>query len=789
VSFGIIIIVKFKDDKMKNQIRVSIRNLIEFVLRSGDIDNSFMSMSRALEGTKAHQKVQKSYGPEYKKEVTLKHSINYDDFLIQLEGRADGIFESPEEVIIDEIKSTTKDLEDIEEDYNELHWAQGKAYGYIYCYQNNLYSITVQLTYFHIETEEIKTFQRKFTFKELEEFFLPIVDEYIKWARTTFYWGEIREKSIKKLDFPFESYRKGQRELAVAVYKTIEEGKKLFVQAPTGIGKTISTLFPSIKSMGEGLTSKIFYLTAKTITREVPIASMDLMKTKGLRAKTLVVTAKEKICLNDAVKCNPRDCKFAKGHYDRVNDAIMDMFENEDLVTREEVISYAFKHNVCPFEFTLDFSLWADVIICDYNYVFDPQVYLKRFFENPKEDYVFLIDEAHNLVDRSREMFSAEINKSSLLDISNIFKESHPNIYKAINKVNSIINKVKRDLNIDGEYYQREEIIDLYYPIKRLITNLEPWLVEEKNHEEYERVLDLYFNLMTFIKISDLYDDHYVTYIREEAKDIIIKLFCVDSSYLLKEALLRGRSSIFFSATLTPMDYHMDLLGGDKNDYNILLSSPFPRENLCLLVAANISTRYKDRERTYEDVVKYIESFISAKKGNYLIFFPSYAYMKKIHELLLGRNKDLNIIVQESNMTEVEREEFLQNFEEDNIIGLAVMGGIFSEGIDLVGDKLIGAVIVGVGLPQICFERDIIKDYFQHHLGEGFEYAYVYPGINKVLQAAGRVIRSPQDKGAVLLIDDRYGTPKYKSLFPKEWKGYINIWNVGQMVAELEKFW
>ena len=541
--------------------------------------------------------------------------------------------------------------------------------------------------------------------------------------------------------------------------------------------------------MGEGLTSKIFYLTAKTITREVPIASMDLMKTKGLRAKTLVVTAKEKICLNDAVKCNPRDCKFAKGHYDRVNDAIMDMFENEDLVTREEVISYAFKHNVCPFEFTLDFSLWADVIICDYNYVFDPQVYLKRFFENPKEDYVFLIDEAHNLVDRSREMFSAEINKSSLLDISNIFKESHPNIYKAINKVNSIINKVKRDLNIDGEYYQREEIIDLYYPIKRLITNLEPWLVEEKNHEEYERVLDLYFNLMTFIKISDLYDDHYVTYIREEAKDIIIKLFCVDSSYLLKEALLRGRSSIFFSATLTPMDYHMDLLGGDKNDYNILLSSPFPRESLCLLVAANISTRYKDRERTYEDVVKYIESFISAKKGNYLIFSPSYAYMKKIHELLLGRNKDLNIIVQESNMTEVEREEFLQNFEEDNIIGLAVMGGIFSEGIDLVGDKLIGAVIVGVGLPQICFERDIIKDYFQHHLGEGFEYAYVYPGINKVLQAAGRVIRSPQDKGAVLLIDDRYGTPKYKSLFPKEWKGYINIWNVGQMVAELEKFW
>jgi len=789
VSFDIIVIVKFKDDKMKNQIRVSIRNLIELILRTGDIDNSFMSMSRALEGTKAHQKVQKSYGPEYTKEVTLKHSISYDDFLIQLEGRVDGIFESPDEIIIDEIKSTTKDLEDIEEDYNELHWAQAKAYGYIYCHDKNLESIIIQLTYFHIETEEMKIFKREYSFKELEDFFLPIVDKYIEWARITFYWGEIREESIKELNFPFPTYRKGQRELAVAVYKTIEEGKKLFAQAPTGIGKTMSTLFPSIKSMGEGLTSKIFYLTAKTITREVPIASVDLMKSLGLRAKTLVITAKEKICLNDEVKCNPRDCKFAKGHYDRVNNAIMDMFENEDLITREVVLSYARKHNVCPFEFTLDFSLWADIVICDYNYVFDPQVYLKRFFENPKENYVFLIDEAHNLVDRSREMFSAEINKRGFLDIRDIFKEEYPNIYKAINRVNSIINKLKKDLNIDGEYYQKEEIIDFYYPIKKLITNLEPWLIEEKKHEDYEKVLELYFNLLTFLKISDLYDDHYVTYIKEEYNDIIVKLYCVDSSYLLKEALLRGRSSIFFSATLTPLDYHIDLLGGDKKDYDIRLNSPFPRENLCLLLANNISTRYKDRERTYLDIVKYIEAFISAKKGNYFIFFPSYVYMKNIYDLILERNDDLNIIIQESNMTEVEREEFLQKFDEENLIAFAVMGGIFSEGIDLVGDKLIGAVIVGVGLPQICFERDIIKDYFQHNLGEGFEYAYVYPGINKVLQAAGRVIRSPEDRGAILLIDDRYGTNKYLSLLPRQWFGYKNIRNLDQMKRILEKFW
>lgn len=774
---------------MKNQIRVSVRNLVEFVLRSGDIDNSFMSMTRALEGTKAHQKVQSSYGHEYSAEVTLRHNVYYDNFVIQIEGRADGIFTFPDEVIIDEIKSTTKELEDIH-DNNELHWAQAKCYGYIYCIQDNLDCIGIQLTYFNIESEEKKIFKRKYTREELEKFFFNLTDKYIEWASITFYWGEKRDKSIKSLNFPFSSYRNGQRELAVATYRTIEEGKKLFAQAPTGIGKTMSTLFPSIKAIGEEIASKIFYLTAKTITREVPIASMEMMLKKGLRAKTLVITAKEKICLNDETKCNPRDCQYAKGHYDRVNDAIMDIFENEDLITRDVAISYAKKHNVCPFEFILDVSLWADIVICDYNYVFDPQVYLKRFFESPKEDYVFLIDEAHNLVDRSREMFSAEINKKSFLDIRDIFKEEYKAIYKAINKVNSIMNKLKKDLNVNVEYYQREEITDFYYPIKKLITVLEPWLVEEKKHEDYDKVLDLYFTLITFIKIADLYDSHYVTYIKEEYGDLFFKLYCVDSSYLLKEASMRGRSSIFFSATLTPLDYHMDLLGGIKEDYDIKLSSPFPRENLCLMIGNNISTRYKDREKTYDDIVNYIESFIFSRKGNYFVFFPSYVYMTAIYELLLEKNQGLNIIIQNSNMSEVEREEFLNRFdEEENIIAFAVMGGIFSEGIDLTGEKLIGAIVVGVGLPMICFERNIIKDYFDHNIGEGFEYAYVYPGMNKVLQAAGRVIRSPEDRGAIILIDDRYKTNRYKSLFPNEWQGYKSVWSDKNIKEILSRFW
>lgn len=775
---------------MDNKIKISVRNLIEFVMRSGDIDNSFMSMNRALEGTLAHQKVQKSYGPEYKSEYTLRHIFSYDRFIIEIEGRADGIFILPDEIIIDEIKSTTKDLEDIHEDFNQLHWAQAKCYGYIYALQNKLADIGIQLTYFNIESEETKKFKKRFTLEELEDFFSDLVHRYIAWASLTFSWGDIRDVSIRDLNFPFEKYRRGQRELAVAVYRTIEERKNLFAQAPTGIGKTMSTLFPSIKSIGQGYISKIFYLTAKTITREVPINSMAILKDKGLRAKTIVITAKDKICLNDEVKCNPRDCTYAKGHFNRVNTAIMDIFQNEDMITRDLIIKYAEKHHVCPFEFSLDVSLWADVIICDYNYAFDPQVYLKRFFEDLGGNYGFLVDEAHNLVDRSREMFSCEINKGDFLDLRGIFKDKYPNIYKKFNKINSIMNKIKKDYDIEDVYYQQEEITDLYYPIKALITSMEPWLIEEKEHPEYEKVIELYFNMVTYIKIAEFYDEHYITSIEVRDRDMILKLYCVDSSYLLGEALKRSRASILFSATLTPLEYYMDLLGGKADDYYMRLSSPFPRDNLCLIIRDDISTRYRDRQYTYLDLVDSIETFISGKRGNYFIFFPSYVYMNRVYELLLDKNPSLNIIIQEGNMVEEDREDFLNKFNtEDELVAFAVMGGIFSEGIDLVGDRLIGAAIVGVGLPQICFERDIIKDYFDHHENKGFDYAYTYPGMNKILQAAGRVIRSEVDRGSILLIDDRFSTNRYKKLFPREWSHYVSIRSNGELKKRLKEFW
>ncbi|WP_422486872.1 ATP-dependent DNA helicase [Gudongella sp. DL1XJH-153] len=775
---------------MGRQVKISVRNLVEYVLRSGDIDNRFQSMSRAVEGTLAHQKVQGSYGEKDLKEVTLKHQIQVGETLFLVEGRADGILFDEEGVVVDEIKSTARDLKEVGDGINLRHWAQAICYAYFYGLHNELPEIIVQLTYFHLETEETRKIRRTLTFSETEQFFLDLLQKYINWASLTFSWKEERNSSIMNLDFPFPKYRRGQRDLAVAAYKTIKENKALFAQAPTGIGKTMSVLYPAIRVMGEDSIEKIFYLTAKTITREIPLYSMQLLQERGLKAKTLVITAKEKVCLNDQVKCNPKDCPYAKGHFDRVNDAIMDIFKNENFLKRDTILDYSRKHQVCPFEFQLDISLFSDVVICDYNYVFDPQVYLKRFFDMEKGEYVFLIDEAHNLVDRSREMFSASLEKSVLLNARRIVKDIDPKLYKALYGIVKIINEYKNN-HLTGEgYYQREEIIDLYFPIKRALAGMESFLMERREAQGYDDILDLYFQLTSFIKISDMYDDSFVTTLEERSGDVLLRLFCVDASGHIRRALKRGISAVFFSATLTPMSYFMNLLGGGEEDYNIRLKSPFPRKNLGLMIRGNLSTRYKDREDTYREIMGMIQSFVTSRKGNHMIFFPSYVYMNRVYEEFVDNYPQMRTLIQRGAMNEKEREEFLESFKDgENLVAFAVLGGVFSEGIDLSGDRLIGAVVVGVGMPQIGFERNIIRDYFDHNLGQGFHYAYTYPGMNKVLQAVGRVIRTEDDRGTVLLIDDRYLQGTYKKLIPPEWKDYGKVWDLESQVEYLREFW
>ncbi|MFL0246546.1 ATP-dependent DNA helicase [Candidatus Clostridium stratigraminis] len=776
----------------KQKIKVSVRDLVEFVLMNGDIVSGFTGSSRNLDAIKAHQLIQKSYGEGFTKEVPLSFVVESEDILLEVGGRIDGLYVNDKEVIIDEIKTTTQDLKLIEEEHNVLHWAQAKCYGYIYSMQNSIQNINIQLTYYNLEEKNTKKFLRNFNITDLQVFFSELVEQYFYWAKLLSNWNIRRNEAIKKLDFPFPFYRKGQREFAVAVYKTVKEGNKLFAQAPTGIGKTMATIFPSLKALEEGHITKIFYLTAKTITRTIAEKALRSLSENGLRIKSLTLTAKEKICFKEKAECNSETCEYAKGHYDRVKTALEDIF-SEDFFTREVIEEYSRKHRICPFEFSLDLSNFSDCIICDYNYVFDPSANLKRFFLDKGGDYVFLIDEAHNLVDRAREMFSSELSKKSILDLKKKLKTVSPSLSKGLNKINSIFIEYRKKCEEENAYFtQKEAPKELYGILTEFLGAAEKYILEHKNFHGNDDILDLYFKFYAFLRAAEYYDERFITYVEKKNNDVIIKMFCLDPSYLLKECMKKGKAAILFSATLSPMDYFMSVLGGDEKSYRIRLTSPFPKENLCLMLDSRTSTKYKDREFTYNKISEAINSVISGKQGNYLIFFPSYQYMNEVYNRFKSINEEIEIIIQNPGMTEEEKETFLDSFSENNnstMAAFAVMGGMFGEGIDLTGDKLSGAVIVGVGLPQICLERNIIKDYFNEIKGLGFEYAYVYPGMNKVLQAVGRVIRTENDRGVVLLIDERFSNNVYRRLFPTEWRPIKVSKELSSITRVLDEFW
>ncbi len=777
-------------------IKLPVRQLVELIMRSGDIDSRYVSKDRMAEGAKAHRSLQKNNRElyeDYRSEVLLSEGYHYNAIDYILEGRADGIFLYDGRYTIDEIKTTALPLDYINEDFNLTHWAQAKCYAYIFAVQNDLPEIAVQLTYFNLETSQSKKFNNTFKIAELKEFVSLLIEKYSVWAGFSIEWEKIRNYSIKMLEFPFPAYRKGQRELAVYTYRTIAGGKKLFAQAPTGTGKTISVLFPAVKAMGEGKTSKIFYLTAKTVTRRVAEEAFAKMRRTGLKMKTLTLTAKEKICFCEKPSCHPGYCEYAKGHYDRVNDAILDAIAECDDLTRNVIEEYAQKHMVCPFELSLDISLLADCLICDYNYVFDPRAHLRRFFaDNSRGDYVFLIDEAHNLVDRSREMFSAQLTKTDFYKITKEYKGKNKALDKILGSINKYLIELGNQCSEQGFLVTLEKPKDFLAQINKYTAVCELMLKENRELSEANDFLQLYFNVLGFIMIADFYDERYVTFAEVQEKDLIVKLFCLDPSFLLGEALKRGGSAVMFSATLSPLEYFREILGGEEADAILSLESPFDNRNLCLMTADKVSTKYKDREQSREQVIRLIGSFVSGKTGNYIVYFPSYKYMNDVFKEFITAYPDITAVMQEASLSEEERENFLACFCENpevTYVAFCVLGGIYSEGIDLKGSRLIGTVIVSVGLPQLSIQQDIIKDYFNRKNGMGYEYAYMYPGMNKVLQAAGRVIRCESDRGAVLLIDRRYGHKNYLNLFPKHWHSGRNIKDCTILEKTLQSFW
>lgn len=758
--------------KDKIIIKESVRGIIEYVLKTGSIDDRYMGSSRALEGTMAHQKLQSSNEKiysNYQKEVKLQEAFEIDNVTLIVDGRADGIIIEDNDVYIEEIKSTMKSLILIDEDYNELHWAQAKFYAYIYSIQNEIEIINIRLSYFNIETEEVKSFNKSFHRKDLEKFVLSIIDEYKKWVILKSNLLGERNESIKKLKFPFSTYRKGQKELAVTCFNTIKEKAVLFAQAPTGIGKTISTMFPAVKSLGEDRGERVVYLTAKTITRTVAEEAVNRLKDNGLICRNITLTAKEKICFKDKSSCNPENCEYALNYYDKVNDVIFEMLKEENNFTREKIEEYARKEKLCPFELALDLSLWCDLIICDYNYAFDPRARLKRFFEEDVNKNILLVDEGHNLVDRARNMFSAEIYKEKILKASKLVKGKAPNLYKALNSINKYLIEVRKEVQeSEGtSIYKKDEYKDLYKLLRIFLKECDEYLIKATNTQGYDEIKDLYFEIRAFISISELYSKEYVTLVEINKNDVKVKLFCVNPSKNLSKIVQGSYSTIIFSATLTPINYYIDLLGGDDKSYRMKLPSPFKKENL-KIYGYPLNMRFKQRENNIDNVCNLIHRFKTEEVGNYMVFLPSYLYLNQIYSRYIELFGEDNTICQGEVLTESEREEFLNNFKEDtNILAFCVIGGVFSEGIDLPGRRLIGSIIVGVGFPKISNEGDIIRNYYED---KGFDYAYIYPGINKVMQAAGRVIRTETDKGRILLIDDRYYTLKYRSLLPKEWE-------------------
>src|ERR1039457_641374 len=796
--------------------RISVRDLVEFVLRAGDLGGARESVGsdRALAGIRGHQKIQRSRPTGYLTELPVEYHVEADEFMLQIRGRIDGLLITTEQVLLEEIK-TVQGTWDHQAD--PLHWAQAKFYGFIQAHEHALKELVLQLVYLERPAGTVTQFRQTISFAELSDFFGTTTAVYVDWLRERHHWCLARNASTGALAFPFPAYRPGQRELAVAAYRVLANGGRLFLAAPTGIGKTISVLFPAVKAMGEGKLERFFCLTARTVGRAIAEKALADLRKAGLKLRAVTLTAKEKVCIRDGHLCDPLTCPLALGYYDRIKPAIREALEREE-ITRSVLETIGQKHQVCPFELSLDVSVWADAIVCDYNYVFDPQVYLRRHFEENGGSYVFLVDEAHNLVDRAREMFSAELDGREILDVKRAIKQAAPRCTKALTQLHTAMRKLGNAIEPHEEAFEASDTAvelnlfpakaapirheengvstnpefpdSLIEPLETALDEAESWLVKNHPAEFREALLALCFQMHSFRRTAELYDEHFVTII-DNAPEVKVRQFCLDPSLLLRKAQARGKAAIFFSATLTPMDYYRTLLGGEMEDPVLQLSSPFPSENLAVLIQDRIQTHFKGRVESLGEVVEAIGTLVQGRRGNYLVYFPSYQYLNDTLQAFQIRHQSVPVLAQRPGMTEPERDAFLAAFSVEHgetLVGFAVLGGIFGEGIDLVGERLIGAIIVGVGLPQLCVERNLIRDYFQKQNAAGFEYAYTFPGMNRVLQAVGRVIRSDTDRGIVLLIDARFNETRYRRLFPCWWK-YLRVRHTDGLREAIGNFW
>ena len=759
---------------MEKYLTLSVHQLVDFLLRTGDIDNRVFNRSSMTEGSRLHSAYQSKQSANYLAEFPLKMSFNVDEVNIVLEGRADGIIKRSEtEYVIDEIKTTVEDLKIFHDDNLEWHLGQAKCYAYMFAKQTNLEFIGIKLTYIRQGKEKEQLVDSYvFNILELEQFVVKLLNEYLAFYNNIFNKTAKRNESIETLKFPFSKFRQGQRDLAKYTYAMAKKRGRLFAEAPTGIGKTISTVFPFIKALKDDDNSKIFYLTAKTSGREAAHQAVKLLKENGLSLSDIMITAKDKICFCKGQACNPEECPYAKGYYNKIQTVLRYAILNYDDFDLQTITQLAYENQICPFEFELDLSLFMDVIICDYNYLFDPISSMKRYFDEDTSSFLVLVDEAHNLVDRSRDMYSASLSYKQFLEARKSVCHSKLHQLKlAMSKMNKMFKEYLVNPK-DGNYILDEFYEYTYKTISSFITSMQD-INKNENKEMSKELLEFYLEVNRFSKILEFYNDHFICYYEIHDDDLILHVSCLDASSFLYSSLRRLRGSVLFSATLSPIEYYVDMLGGKKEDAQLILPSPFPVDNLKIIIAPKVSIRYKNRDTSYQQVADYIKAFVNNKVGNYFIFLPSYEYLTNLMPFI--DMEDVDVYEQDRGMSDEDKEQFLTNFKphpERTTLGFVIVGGAFGEGIDLVSDRLIGAIIVGIGMPKINFVSDQIMKYYDAKEQSGYNYAYLNPGMNKVMQALGRVIRSETDRGAVLLIDERYLTNDYRDLFKSEWRKY-----------------
>lgn len=774
----------------KHYLTLSVHGLVDFLCRKGDIDNRIYNQETMLLGSKIHASFQEKQGREYLSEYPLSHVFERPLGQVTLEGRADGIIEGGPFPVIDEIKSTVAPLDDFYAEQKEWHLAQASCYALMYLLENGGEKCAIRLTYISQINNSQMVKEKKYSLTELEERIDSLLDQYLDFYEQEFAHKEKRDESCASLRFPYKTFRLGQRQMAKYVYGIAKNGGYFFCEAPTGIGKTMSALYPTLKAFASSSNERIFYLTAKGTGADSAYNALTELYSKGLVARDSTLRAKDKMCFSPGSNCNPDECPFAKAYYEKIRKAVAEALAKECRFDAAYITSLAKKYAMCPFELQLDLSLYSDVIICDYNYFFDPLVKLERYFDPTVDSShdIALIDEAHNLIERGRDMYSASL---SLTELKMVKKSlSHvkaPSLKRAIGKMSAFLSLESISRKSSSWEYDScpKDILRGLDGLSAFSKKLNKSGPIPKLPERYK---DLSRECHRLSYLLENYSEGASLYGEKRGDDVSFHLYCLDPSPYLSESLASIKGAAIFSGTLSPIDFYENGILGKEAPY-LLLPSPFPSENFSLNLAPMVSTRYKDRAKTYQEVASYLNSYCNSRLGNYFVYFPSYEYLENIAPLL--DFPDSFVYTQTRDMKEDDKVAFLSNFVPNpakNAIGLLIIGGAFSEGIDLMGDRLTGVAIVGIGVPQISYERNLIKSHFAE-IGKGYEYAYMDPGINKVMQAVGRLIRSEKDVGSALLIDDRYLQSDYREIFSRRWSNYNVVTSPNDVVSSLKHFY